>query len=208
VLEFEFRYNFSPGILRIFRLIHLLRLGSIFRIELTTLKSFRRALDITYPILLNILLFYGTIYFSYAVLGMTLFKIDSLEPGEFRPYFQDFESSVISLFLVVTLSGWERIYKGIRHPHCVKDSACDHTALGLVYMFSFMAITFLIVVNLYLTLGLEIIDQLNKSSEAKRNESDDDVGPVNQNDGPTRLPNSGQEGFGASEWNDGFDMTA
>jgi len=72
-----------------------------------------------------------------------------------------------------------------------------------------MTITFLVVVNLYLTLGLEIIDQLNESSEAKRNESDndDEVGPVNQNDGPTRLPNSGQEGFGASEWNGGFDMT-
>ncbi|NXJ92674.1 SCN5A protein, partial [Corythaixoides concolor] len=176
---------FPPALLRIFRLT---RIGRILRLirKARGIRTLLFALLMSLPALFNIGLLLFLVMFIYAIVGMTNFACLGWEAGINNLFnFQTFGSSMLCLFQITTSAGWDNllvpILKGSNS--CAPNlnltdkqkKNCTNREVGIFFFVSYVIISFLIVVNMYIAVILENFNVATEESTDPLCEDDFDM---------------------------------
>ncbi|KAG2461133.1 SCN4A protein, partial [Polypterus senegalus] len=161
------KYFVSPTL---FRVIRLARIGRVLRLikGAKGIRTLLFALMMSLPALFNIGLLLFLVMFIYSIFGMSNFAYVKKESGIDDIFnFETFGNSIICLFQITTSAGWDGLLNPILNsgpPDCdptfenpgseVKGN-CGNPAVGIVFFCSYIIISFLIVVNMYIAIILE-----------------------------------------------------
>lgn len=163
----------SPTLLRVVRVF---RIGRILRL-IKAAKGIRKllfALVVSLPALFNIGALLGLITFIYAILGMSLFGHVKLQGAlDDMVNFQTFGRSMQLLFRLMTSAGWNDVLESlmIQPPDCdpffnkQTNGDCGHPLLAITYFTSFIIISYMIVINMYIAIILENFNQAHQEEE-------------------------------------------
>ncbi|NXN64270.1 SCN5A protein, partial [Himantopus himantopus] len=176
--------HFLPPTL--FRVIRLARIGRILRL-IRAAKGIRTllfALMMSLPALFNIGLLLFLVMFIYAIFGMANFAYVKMEDGIDDMFnFQTFANSMLCLFQITTSAGWDGLLSPILNtgpPYCdpnIKGTIgeCGKPAIGIIYFVSYIIVSFLIVVNMYIAVILENFNAATEESSEPLGEDDFDI---------------------------------
>ncbi|NWI12602.1 SCN5A protein, partial [Crypturellus soui] len=176
--------HFLPPTL--FRVIRLARIGRILRL-IRAAKGIRTllfALMMSLPALFNIGLLLFLVMFIYAIFGMANFAYVKKEYGIDDMFnFQTFANSMLCLFQITTSAGWDGLLSPILStgpPYCDPNISgvvgeCGKPAIGIIYFVSYIIISFLIVVNMYIAVILENFNAATEESAEPLGEDDFDI---------------------------------
>ncbi|XP_027527855.1 sodium channel protein type 5 subunit alpha-like, partial [Neopelma chrysocephalum] len=180
-----FEKFFSPTLLRTIRLV---RIGRILRLvrKARGIQTLLFALLMSLPALVNIGLLLFLIMFIYAIVGMANFACLPWEGGIDNIFnFQTFSGSILCLFQITTSAGWDSLLAPLLSesdscaPSLVlkeKDKInCKNRAFGIFYFVSYVIISFLIVVNMYIAVILENFNVATEESTDPLCEDDFDM---------------------------------
>ncbi|XP_068861825.1 sodium channel protein type 5 subunit alpha-like [Aphelocoma coerulescens] len=180
-----FRTFFSPTVLRTLRLA---RIGRILRIirKAKGIRTLLFALLMSLPALVNIGLLLFLIMFIYAIVGMANFACLRLEDGIDDIFnFQTFCGSILCLFQITTSAGWDSLLAPVlkQSDACApklnltgtEKSNCVNRGFGILYFVSYVIISFLIVVNMYIAVILENFSVATEESTDPLCEDDFDM---------------------------------
>ncbi|NWV93961.1 SCN5A protein, partial [Machaerirhynchus nigripectus] len=180
-----FRTFFSPTVLRTLRLA---RIGRILRIirKARGIRTLLFALLMSLPALVNIGLLLFLIMFIYAIVGMANFACLRLEDGIDNIFnFQTFCGSILCLFQITTSAGWDSLLAPVlkQSDTCAPKlnltgtgkSNCINRGFGILYFVSYIIISFLIVVNMYIAVILENFSVATEESTDPLCEDDFDM---------------------------------
>ncbi|KFP41174.1 Sodium channel protein type 5 subunit alpha, partial [Chlamydotis macqueenii] len=178
-----FEHFLSPTV---FRIIRLARIGRILRL-IRAAKGIRTllfALMMSLPALFNIGLLLFLVMFIYAIFGMANFAYVKMEDGIDDMFnFQTFANSMLCLFQITTSAGWDGLLSPILNtgpPYCDPNingtiGECGKPAIGIIYFVSYIIISFLIVVNMYIAVILENFNAATEESAEPLGEDDFDI---------------------------------
>ncbi|CAM2105161.1 unnamed protein product [Caretta caretta] len=178
-----FENYFSPTL---FRVIRLARIGRILRL-IRAAKGIRTllfALMMSLPALFNIGLLLFLVMFIYAIFGMANFAYVQWESGIDDMFnFQTFANSMLCLFQITTSAGWDGLLSPILNtgpPFCDPNirgavGECGKPAVGIIFFVSYIIISFLIVVNMYIAVILENFNVATEESTDPLGEDDFDM---------------------------------
>ncbi|XP_040821410.1 sodium channel protein type 10 subunit alpha isoform X2 [Ochotona curzoniae] len=177
---------FSPTLLRVIRLA---RIGRILRL-IRAAKGIRTllfALMMSLPALFNIGLLLFLVMFIYSIFGMATFPHVREEAGIDDMFnFKTFANSMLCLFQITTSAGWDGLLSPILNtgpPYCDpnqpnnSDSGgdCGNPAVGIIFFTTYIIISFLIVVNMYIAVILENFNVATEESTEPLSEDDFDM---------------------------------
>ncbi|NXI52317.1 SCN5A protein, partial [Chloroceryle aenea] len=175
----------SPTLLRIFRLS---RIGRILRLirKARGIRTLLFALLMSLPALFNIGLLLFLVMFIYAIVGMTNFACVGWEDGINNLFnFQTFDGSMLCLFQITTSAGWDGLLVPLlRGPNSCAPNLnltyeqrknCTNTGVGILFFVSYVIISFLIVVNMYIAVILENFSVATEESTDPLCEDDFDM---------------------------------
>ncbi|KAF2983646.1 hypothetical protein EK904_005574 [Melospiza melodia maxima] len=176
--------HFLPPTL--FRVIRLARIGRILRLirGAKGIRTLLFALMMSLPALFNIGLLLFLVMFIYAIFGMANFGYVKMEGGIDDMFnFQTFANSMLCLFQITTSAGWDGLLDPILNtgpPYCdptIKDEVgeCGKPAIGIIYFVSYIIISFLIVVNMYIAVIMENFNAATEESAEPLGEDDFDI---------------------------------
>ena len=180
----------TPTLLRVVRVF---RIGRVLRL-VKAAKGIRKllfALVISLPALFNIGMLLALVIFIYAIFGMSLFGTVQLTGAlDDVVNFQTFGNSMVLLFRLTTAGGWNDILEplmvttgdGCNKTHMfmpdngeareVPNGNCGNAGLAVFFMVSFVIITFLIMINMYIAVILENYSQAHEQEEVGITEDD------------------------------------
>ncbi|XP_009888776.1 PREDICTED: sodium channel protein type 5 subunit alpha-like [Charadrius vociferus] len=180
-----FRTFLSPTLLRIFRLA---RIGRILRLirKARGIRTLLFALLMSLPALFNIGLLLFLVMFIYAIVGMTNFACLGWEGGIDNLFnFQTFDSSMLCLFQITTSAGWDGLLVPLlKTPvSCAPNlnltseqkKNCTNKEVGILFFVSYVIVSFLIVVNMYIAVILENFSVATEESTDPLCEDDFDM---------------------------------
>uniref|UniRef100_A0A669CPG4 Sodium channel protein n=1 Tax=Oreochromis niloticus TaxID=8128 RepID=A0A669CPG4_ORENI len=160
------KYFVSPTL---FRVIRLARIGRILRLirGAKGIRTLLFALMMSLPALFNIGLLLFLIMFIFSIFGMSNFayvKKEAMIDDIFN--FENFGNSMICLFMITTSAGWDGLLNPIMNtpPDCDPDfenpgttvrGNCGSPAVGIVFFTTYIIMSFLVVVNMYIAIILE-----------------------------------------------------
>ncbi|XP_040918189.1 sodium channel protein type 4 subunit alpha B isoform X2 [Toxotes jaculatrix] len=160
------KYFVSPTL---FRVIRLARIGRILRLirGAKGIRTLLFALMMSLPALFNIGLLLFLIMFIFSIFGMSNFayvKKEAMIDDIFN--FENFGNSMICLFMITTSAGWDGLLSPIMNtvPDCDPDienpgsmvrGNCGSPAVGIVFFTTYIIMSFLVVVNMYIAIILE-----------------------------------------------------
>ncbi|XP_061720824.1 sodium channel protein 60E isoform X2 [Cydia pomonella] len=162
----------SPTLLRVVRVF---RIGRILRL-IKAAKGIRKllfALVVSLPALFNIGALLALITFIYAIIGMSVFG-HVKEQGALDDLvnFQTFGRSMQLLFRLMTSAGWNDVLESlmITPPDCEygdhgNNGNCGSPLLAITYFTSFIIISYMIVINMYIAIILENFNQAHQEEE-------------------------------------------
>ncbi|XP_072364238.1 sodium channel protein type 1 subunit alpha-like isoform X2 [Scyliorhinus torazame] len=178
------KYFVSPTL---FRVIRLARIGRILRLirGAKGIRTLLFALMMSLPALFNIGLLLFLVMFIYAIFGMANFAYVKQEDGIDDMFnFQTFGNSMICLFQITTSAGWDGLLSPILNsdsPDCdpKKDNPgttikgnCGNQSVGIAFFVSYIIVSFLIVVNMYIAIILENFSVATEESSEPLSEDD------------------------------------
>uniref|UniRef100_A0A8C1ZA96 Sodium channel protein n=1 Tax=Cyprinus carpio TaxID=7962 RepID=A0A8C1ZA96_CYPCA len=160
------KYFVSPTL---FRVIRLARIGRVLRLirGAKGIRTLLFALMMSLPALFNIGLLLFLIMFIFSIFGMSNFAYVKKEAGIDDMFnFETFGNSIICLFMITTSAGWDGLLAPILNspPDCDPDvenpgspvrGNCGSAAVGIVFFCSYIVMSFLVVVNMYIAIILE-----------------------------------------------------
>nr|XP_020846556.1 sodium channel protein type 2 subunit alpha-like [Phascolarctos cinereus] len=127
------------------------------------------ALMLSLPTLLNIVLLFLLVMFIYAIIGMSHFAYVKKDDGINDMFnFETFSNSMLCLFQITTFAGWDGLLEPILitgppdcdpekiHPGSSVRGDCGSPSLGILYFVSYIIISFLVLVNMFIVVILEI----------------------------------------------------
>ncbi|XP_045411602.1 sodium channel protein type 11 subunit alpha [Lemur catta] len=178
-LEHQEHIPFPPTL---FRVVRLARIGRILRLVRAArgIRTLLFALMMSLPSLFNIGLLLFLVMFIYAIFGMNCFS--EVKPGSgiddiFN--FQTFAGSMLCLFQITTSAGWDALLKPmLRSENSCNSSPdnCRHLpVIATTYFVSYIIISFLIVVNMYIAVILENFNTATEESEDPLGEDDFEI---------------------------------
>ncbi|XP_060036392.1 sodium channel protein type 11 subunit alpha [Erinaceus europaeus] len=173
-LEKQSQIRFPPTL---FRIVRLVRIGRILRLVRAArgIRTLLFALMMSLPSLFNIGLLLFLIMFIYAIFGMNCFQHTPAADGIDEIFnFETFSSSMLCLFQITTSAGWDGLLRPMLKP-CQADSKCSPPAIAIAYFVSYIIISFLIVVNMYIAVILENFNIATEESEEPLGEDDFDI---------------------------------
>ncbi|XP_021063257.1 sodium channel protein type 10 subunit alpha isoform X2 [Mus pahari] len=177
---------FSPTL---FRVIRLARIGRILRL-IRAAKGIRTllfALMMSLPALFNIGLLLFLVMFIYSIFGMASFANVIDEAGIDDMFnFKTFGNSMLCLFQITTSAGWDGLLSPILNtgpPYCDPNMPnsngsrgnCGNPAVGILFFTTYIIISFLIVVNMYIAVILENFNVATEESTEPLSEDDFDM---------------------------------
>ncbi|OXU24164.1 hypothetical protein TSAR_009732, partial [Trichomalopsis sarcophagae] len=164
----------SPTLLRVVRVF---RIGRILRL-IKAAKGIRKllfALVVSLPALFNIGALLALITFIYAIIGMSVFghvrKQGALDD---MVNFETFGRSMQLLFRLMTSAGWNDVLESlmVQPPDCDPtptsrklNGDCGYPLLAITYFTSFIIISYMIVINMYIAIILENFNQAHQEEE-------------------------------------------
>uniref|UniRef100_A0A663M4U5 Sodium channel protein n=1 Tax=Athene cunicularia TaxID=194338 RepID=A0A663M4U5_ATHCN len=161
------KYFFSPTL---FRVIRLARIGRILRLirGAKGIRTLLFALMMSLPALFNI----GLLLFLHGIDDMF--------------NFQTFANSMLCLFQITTSAGWDGLLNPILNtgpPYCDPNlpnangskGDCGSPAVGILFFVTYIIISFLIVVNMYIAIILENFSVATEESTEPLSEDDFDM---------------------------------
>ncbi|KAG3274618.1 sodium voltage-gated channel alpha subunit 1, transcript variant X1 [Ictidomys tridecemlineatus] len=178
------KYFVSPTL---FRVIRLARIGRILRLikGAKGIRTLLFALMMSLPALFNIGLLLFLVMFIYAIFGMSNFAYVKREVGIDDMFnFETFGNSMICLFQITTSAGWDGLLAPIlnsKPPDCdpKKDNPgssvkgdCGNPSVGIFFFVSYIIISFLVVVNMYIAVILENFSVATEESAEPLSEDD------------------------------------
>ncbi|XP_037644633.1 sodium channel protein type 4 subunit alpha B-like [Sebastes umbrosus] len=178
------KYFVSPTL---FRVIRLARIGRVLRL-IRAAKGIRTllfALMMSMPALFNIGLLLFLVMFIYAIFGMANFAYVKKQDGIDDMFnFETFGNSMICLFQISTSAGWDNLLSPIMSSppeecdvHFVNTGTntrgnCGNPSVGIAFFVSYIIISFLIVVNMYIAIILENFSVATEESTEPLSEDD------------------------------------
>ncbi|NXC37298.1 SCN5A protein, partial [Campylorhamphus procurvoides] len=180
------KYFFSPTL---FRVIRLARIGRILRLirGAKGIRTLLFALMMSLPALFNIGLLLFLVMFIYAIFGMANFAYVKMDDGIDDMFnFQTFANSMLCLFQITTSAGWDGLLNPILNtgpPYCDPNlpnangskGDCGSPAVGILFFVTYIIISFLIVVNMYIAIILENFSVATEESTEPLSEDDFDM---------------------------------
>ncbi|KAM8758869.1 sodium channel protein type 10 subunit alpha isoform 3-T3 [Rhynchonycteris naso] len=177
---------FSPTL---FRVIRLARIGRILRLirGAKGIRTLLFALMMSLPALFNIGLLLFLVMFIYSIFGMASFPHVKWEAGIDDMFnFQTFANSMLCLFQITTSAGWDSLLSPILNtgpPYCDPNlpnsngsrGNCGSPAVGILFFTTYIIISFLIVVNMYIAVILENFNVATEESTEPLSEDDFDM---------------------------------
>ncbi|XP_074071896.1 sodium channel protein type 9 subunit alpha-like isoform X1 [Macrotis lagotis] len=178
------KYFVSPTL---FRVIRLARIGRILRLikGAKGIRTLLFALMMSLPALFNIGLLLFLVMFIYAIFGMSNFAYVKKEAGINDMFnFETFGNSMICLFQITTSAGWDGLLAPILnsgppdcdpekvHPGSPVRGDCGNSSVGIFYFVSYIIISFLVVVNMYIAVILENFSVATEESAEPLSEDD------------------------------------
>uniref|UniRef100_A0A8C6PZI2 Sodium channel protein n=1 Tax=Nothobranchius furzeri TaxID=105023 RepID=A0A8C6PZI2_NOTFU len=161
------KYFVSPTL---FRVIRLARIGRILRVikGAKGIRTLLFALMMSLPALFNIGLLLFLIMFIFSIFAMSNFAYVKKEAGIDDIFnFETFGGSIICLFQITTSAGWDGFLLPMLNrepPDCdptfenpgtdVKGN-CGSPVIGMVFFCSYIIVSFLVVINMYIAIILE-----------------------------------------------------
>ncbi|XP_071072430.1 sodium channel protein type 1 subunit alpha isoform X11 [Dasypus novemcinctus] len=178
------KYFVSPTL---FRVIRLARIGRILRLikGAKGIRTLLFALMMSLPALFNIGLLLFLVMFIYAIFGMSNFAYVKREVGIDDMFnFETFGNSMICLFQITTSAGWDGLLAPIlnsKPPDCDPNKSnpgssvkgdCGNPSVGIFFFVSYIIISFLVVVNMYIAVILENFSVATEESAEPLSEDD------------------------------------
>nr|XP_013815966.1 PREDICTED: sodium channel protein type 2 subunit alpha-like isoform X11 [Apteryx mantelli mantelli] len=178
------KYFVSPTL---FRVIRLARIGRILRLikGAKGIRTLLFALMMSLPALFNIGLLLFLVMFIYAIFGMSNFAYVKREVGIDDMFnFETFGNSMICLFQITTSAGWDGLLAPILnsgepdcdpqkdHPGSSVKGDCGNPSVGIFFFVSYIIISFLVVVNMYIAVILENFSVATEESAEPLSEDD------------------------------------
>ncbi|KAK2512632.1 hypothetical protein Q9233_016117 [Columba guinea] len=169
--------------------IRLARIGRILRLirGAKGIRTLLFALMMSLPALFNIGLLLFLVMFIYAIFGMANFAYVKKEHGIDDMFnFQTFANSMLCLFQITTSAGWDGLLNPILNtgpPYCDPNlpnangskGDCGSPAIGILFFVTYIIISFLIVVNMYIAIILENFSVATEESTEPLSEDDFDM---------------------------------
>ncbi|XP_061087082.1 sodium channel protein type 4 subunit alpha A isoform X2 [Conger conger] len=161
------KYFVSPTL---FRVIRLARIGRVLRLirGAKGIRTLLFALMMSLPALFNIGLLLFLIMFIFSIFGMSNFAYVKKQAGVDDMFsFETFGSSIICLFEITTSAGWDGLLLPMLNsgpPDCDPDAEnpgsdvrgnCGNPGMGIIFFCSYIIMSFLVVVNMYIAIILE-----------------------------------------------------
>ncbi|XP_044193900.1 sodium channel protein type 4 subunit alpha A isoform X3 [Thunnus albacares] len=161
------KYFVSPTL---FRVIRLARIGRILRLikGAKGIRTLLFALLMSLPALFNIGLLLFLIMFIFSIFGMSNFAYVKKEAGIDDIFnFETFGGSIICLFQITTSAGWDGLLlpmlnreppdcdPNVENPGTDVRGNCGSPGMGMVFFCTYIIISFLVVVNMYIAIILE-----------------------------------------------------
>lgn len=158
----------SPTMLRVVRVF---RVGRVLRLVKSAkgIRTLLFSLAVSLPALFNIGLLLFLVMFIYATFGMSFFMNVKHTGGLDDCFnFETFGRSLILLFQMSTSAGWDGTLSGIMNeedcdPGDPKDpdsiSNCGNATAAVLYLVTYLIISFLVVINMYIAVILENFSQ-------------------------------------------------
>ncbi|ESO06390.1 hypothetical protein HELRODRAFT_64539 [Helobdella robusta] len=179
------KISLSPTILRVVRVF---RVGRVLRLVKSAkgIRTLLFSLAVSMPALFNIALLLFLIMFIYAIVGMSCFMYVKHTAGIDDMFnFETFANSMIILFQTCTSAGWDGILAGLMNdspPDCsnkptefTPNGDCGNSALGIGYLCSYLVITYLVVINMYIAVILENFSQATEDVQQGLTQDDFDM---------------------------------
>ncbi|KAL8183409.1 UNVERIFIED_CONTAM: Sodium channel protein type 1 subunit alpha [Gekko kuhli] len=178
------KYFVSPTL---FRVIRLARIGRILRLikGAKGIRTLLFALMMSLPALFNIGLLLFLVMFIYAIFGMSNFAYVKREVGIDDMFnFETFGNSMICLFMITTSAGWDGLLApmlnsgppdcdpDLPHPGSSVKGNCGNPSVGIFFFVSYIIISFLVVVNMYIAVILENFGVATEESSEPLSEDD------------------------------------
>ncbi|XP_074797061.1 sodium channel protein type 4 subunit alpha [Natator depressus] len=178
------KYFVSPTL---FRVIRLARIGRVLRLirGAKGIRTLLFALMMSLPALFNIGLLLFLVMFIYSIFGMSNFAYVKKESGIDDIFnFETFGNSIICLFQITTSAGWDGLLNPILNsgpPDCDPDlenpgssvkGDCGNPSIGICFFCTYIIISFLIVVNMYIAIILENFNVATEESSEPLCEDD------------------------------------
>ena len=161
------KYFVSPTL---FRVIRLARIGRILRLikGAKGIRTLLFALMMSLPALFNIGLLLFLIMFIFSIFGMSNFAYVKKQAGIDDMFnFETFGGSIVCLFEITTSAGWDSLLLPILNreaPDCDPDfenpgtdvrGNCGNPGMAIMFFCSYIIVSFLVVVNMYIAIILE-----------------------------------------------------
>ncbi|XP_056868422.1 sodium channel protein type 4 subunit alpha-like isoform X4 [Takifugu flavidus] len=178
------KYFVSPTL---FRVIRLARIGRILRLirGAKGIRTLLFALMMSLPALFNIGLLLFLVMFIYAIFGMANFAYVKRQAGIDDMFnFETFGNSMICLFQITTSAGWDTLLSpilnnspeecnpNIPHTGTTVRGNCGNPSVGITFFVTYIIISFLIVVNMYIAIILENFSVATEESTEPLSEDD------------------------------------
>ncbi|XP_025030329.1 sodium channel protein type 5 subunit alpha-like [Python bivittatus] len=179
--------SFSPTL---FRVIRLVRIGRILRLIRSArgIRTLLFALMMSLPALFNIGLLLFLVMFIYAIFGMANFAYVKKEDGiDDMLNFETFGNSMLCLFQITTSAGWDGLLSPILNtgpPFCnpklnvpatSSRGDCGNPVVGIIFFVTYIIISFLIVVNMYIAVILENFNVATEESTEPLGDDDFEI---------------------------------
>nr|XP_003405861.2 sodium channel protein type 7 subunit alpha [Loxodonta africana] len=177
-------YLGSPSLVQLIllsRIIHILRLGKGPKVFHNLLLP----LMLSLPALMNLCLLIFLVMFVYAILGMYNFAYVKKEAGiNDVSNFETFGSSMLCIFQVTIFAGWDGMLSAIFNSEwsdCDPDKInpgtqvkgdCSNPYFGIIYFVSYILISWLIIVNMYIVVVMEFFNIVSKKKAKTLSEDD------------------------------------
>uniref|UniRef100_UPI00358E9D2A sodium channel protein type 3 subunit alpha-like n=1 Tax=Myxine glutinosa TaxID=7769 RepID=UPI00358E9D2A len=178
------KYFLEPTI---FRVLRLCRIGRILRLirGAQGIRTLLFALLMSLPALFNIGLLLFLIMYIFSIFGMAQFGFLRHTKGINDMYnFETFSGSMLCLFQITTSAGWDGLLAPtlmVERPDCEPGFVhagtnvvgnCGNRLIGITFFVTYIIISFLVVVNMYIAIILENFNVANEESEDPLSEDD------------------------------------
>ncbi|XP_032142506.1 sodium channel protein type 7 subunit alpha isoform X2 [Sapajus apella] len=177
-------YLVPPSLVKLIllsRIIHILRLGKGPKV----FHNLMLPLMLSLPALLNLIFLIFLVMFIYAIFGMYNFAYVKKEAGiNDVSNFETFGSSMLCLFQVAIFAGWDGMLVAIfnsKWSDCDPDKInpgtqvkgdCGNPSVGILYFVSYILISWVIIVNMYIVVVMEFLNIASKKKNRTLSEYD------------------------------------
>jgi len=173
----------SPTLLRVVRVF---RVGRVLRLVKSAkgIRTLLFSLAVSMPALINIGLLLFLVMFIYAIFGMSFFMhVRHMYGVDDIFNFETLFHSMIILFQISTSAGWDGVLAALMNedkcnntPTDFKPNGdCGHRAQAVAYIVTYLVISFLVIINMYIAVILENFSQATEDVQQGLTQDDFDM---------------------------------